>query len=98
MEKVFIMTKQIEAQFKIYHEANPHVFESFKKFATEVKNMGKEQYSANSIFERMRWHTEIETVGERFKLSNNYRAYYARKLMDEYPEFYGFFRIKQLDN
>lgn len=90
------MAAHIQEAFEKYHKANPHVFEFFKHFSTQAKKSGMQQFSANAIFERMRWHLNIETIGEPFKLSNNYRAYYARKLMKECPEFEGFFKIKQL--
>mgnify|MGYP003629599682 CR=1 FL=1 len=90
------MAAHIEEAFEKYHKANPHVFKHFKHFANQAKTTGMKQFSANAIFERMRWYLNIETFGEPFKLSNNYRAYYARKLMVDCPEFEGFFKIKQL--
>lgn len=81
--------------FKNYDQENPQIYEGFVKFAKEAKMRGFKNYSAYSIFELMRWHTGIEGKGE-FKLSNNYRPDYARKMMAEYPEFEGFFRIKEL--
>lgn len=91
-----VMVDVIKQNFERFDGENPHVFEAFKKFATQVKDTGKNSYSAKSIFERMRWHSEIETVGESFKLCNNYTAHYARKLMNDCPEFEGFFRTKEL--
>ena len=90
------MAKHIEEKFETYHKDNPHVYDLFVKFAKEAKGSGMTKFSANGIFERIRWFTNIETTGERFKISNNYRPYYARKMMKEYPEFEGFFSIKEL--
>lgn len=90
------MANNIQVRFEEYHKNNPHVYDMFVKFAKEAKKSNRKKYSAKSIFERMRWHTEIETQGEPFKLSNNYTAYYARKVMEELPEFDGFFRTKEL--
>ena len=81
--------------FKTYDRENPQIYEGFVKFAKEAKLRGFKNYSAYSIFELMRWHTGTSGKGE-FKLCNNYRPDYARKLMAEYPEFEGFFRIKEL--
>ena len=83
-------------KFKEYHDKNPQVFEMFKRFSQEAKQAGFKKFSAKAVFERMRWYTDIETKGEPFKLSNNYHAYYARKLMEEVPEFDGFFRTKMI--
>jgi hypothetical protein len=72
------------------------VYELFKRFAFEVIRRGHKHYSANAIFERIRWHTDIETNGDPFKLSNNHRAYYARLFMHDHPEYEGFFRTKEI--
>lgn len=77
-----------------YHRQNPQVYELVEKFTFEVINRGKATYSINAIFERIRWHSEIETDGEEFKLSNNHRAYYARLFMHYHPEHEGFFKTK----
>lgn len=90
------MTKLTE-KFNEYHSTNPHVYEMFKRFAHEAKGAGFKTYSAKAVFERMRWFTDIETTGEKFKLSNNYHAYYARKLMQDAAEFTGFFRTKHIE-
>ena len=71
------MSDTLKLQWWAFHNANPHVYELFEKFTFDVIRRGYSNYSANAIFERIRWHTEIETDGE-FKLSNNHRAYYAR--------------------
>ena len=81
--------------FKKYDKENPHIWEGFFKYAKQAKAKGFKNYSANGIFEIMRWHTGIHGNGE-YKISNNYRPDYARKMMKEYPEFEGFFRVKEL--
>ena len=90
------MAKHIEEKFEVYHEQNPQVYGLFIKFTKQAKQSGIKNYSSKSVFERMRWHVDIETVGEVFKLNNNYTAYYARKMMQDYPEFSDFFRIREL--
>lgn len=81
--------------FEKYDRENPHIWEAFKKYSKQAKAKGFKQYSANGIFEIIRWHTNIEST-EKYKISNNYRPDYARKMMAEHPEFEGFFRTKQL--
>lgn len=82
-------------KFEKYHEANPRVYELFKRFAREAKARRK-RYSASAIFERIRWHSEVETNGGDFKINNYFRPWYARKLMEECPEFRGFFETRRL--
>ena len=45
--------------FKSYHEKNPQIWEAFQKFARQAKARGFKHYSANGIFEIIRWHTEV---------------------------------------
>jgi hypothetical protein len=83
-------------EFNKFHKENPNVWELFVKFTFDVIRTGRKNYSVNAVFERIRWHTDIETTGKQFKLSNNHRAYYARYFHEKYPEYDGFFRTKQL--
>jgi len=90
------MAKHIEEKFETYHKDNPHVYDLFVRFAKEAKESGRDKFSAYAIFERIRWFVDVETRGDRFKVNNNYRPYYARKMMEEYPEFHDFFHIREL--
>lgn len=79
-----------------FHRQNPEVYQMVEKFTFDVISRGFENYSINSVFERIRWHTDIETMDQApFKLSNNHRAYYARYFMHLNPQFDGFFRTKE---
>tara|TARA_R110002020_G_scaffold225802_3_gene435991 strand:+ start:1029 stop:1298 length:270 start_codon:yes stop_codon:yes gene_type:complete len=81
--------------FKTYDKQNPQIWNEFKKYAFEAKQKGFLRYSAYSIFEIIRWHTKVNGKGK-FKINNNFRPDYARKMMQEYPQFKGFFRTKEL--
>ncbi len=81
--------------FKKYDEENPQIWKEFKKIAKQAKAMGFKRYSANGIFEIMRWNTGVKGKGQ-YKISNNYRPDYARKMMKEFPRFADFFVIKPL--
>jgi len=87
---------KLKDEFDKFHKENPEVWELFVKFTFDVINTGRRNYSVNAVFERIRWHTDIETTGKPFKLSNNHRAYYARHFHEKYPDYDGFFRTKQL--
>ena len=86
----------IKRQWWRWHRMNPHVYELFTRFTLDVIRRGFKQYSSKAIIERIRWHTEIETAGEEFKMNNNYAPYYARLFMKDYPEHAEFFRTKRL--
>lgn len=85
----------IGSKARSFDVENPHVYELLKQFSAEVRRRGYDAYSINSVFERIRWHTDIETTNKTFKLSNNHRAYYARKLMALEREFEGFFDTRE---
>ena len=90
------MTKLVN-RFNQFHNDNPHVYTLFKRFTFMAIGRGHQRLSAWMIANRIRWETQIETISvEDYKLSNDYIALYARKFMKDYPEFDGFFRIKEM--
>lgn len=89
-------TDQLLDSFSKFHENNPDIWKLFQRFALDVINSGQDRYSANAIFERIRWHVEIDTKGSEVKLSNNHRAYYARLFHLAHPQHDGFFRNRRL--
>ena len=90
------MSEDIKRKWWIFHHDNPTIYELFKRFTFEVIERGHDKYSSKAIFERIRWHTDIETNGDEFKMSNNYTPYYARFFMHEHPQYEGFFRTQIL--
>lgn len=82
--------------FEQYHNDNPRTWKLFLFYAFRTKAKGFKHYSAKAIFELVRWHEGIPYGANGFKLNNIYTADYARKLMNEYPEFQGFFRTRDL--
>lgn len=92
------MTK-LEKDFMEFHKENPHVYELFKRFTKAAMSSGRKTYSAKAIFERIRWHTDIETnesLG--FKLNNNHCPYYTRMFAAQFPNQANFFRTRVLAN
>lgn len=87
---------EFEEAFQAFHKANPHVYELVKRFAYEVIARGYNHYSLTAIIQRVRWHTEIETSGDTFKINNNHAAYYARLFHDDHPQHAGFFRTRAI--
>jgi hypothetical protein len=86
----------LKKKFREFHDNNPRVWELLQRFTFEVINNGFKNYSVKAVFERIRWHTDVETSDPEFKLSNNHTAYYSRMFMDKYPEHEGFFRTHTL--
>jgi len=81
--------------FKTYDEENPKIWALFVHYASQAKQKGFTRYSANGIFEVIRFHTGV-SGNDGFKINNNYRPDYARKMEEMFPEFKGFFQKRQL--
>ncbi len=92
-----------ETAFEKFHAANPQVYQMFIALAREAKNKGYKRFSAEIIFNVIRWKTILKatstvrtTEGEKaIKLDNNHKAFYSRKLMKEFPEFDKFFETRK---
>lgn len=89
---LFDMTE--ESRFEAYHKANPHIYELFKRFTFEKIRAGAKNLGSKAVFERIRWETGVETVGDDFKVNNIFTPFYARLFMRDYPEHEGFFRVR----
>jgi len=82
--------------FSEYDQQNPKIWEYFKKYSFEAKKKGLTHYGAKSIFEIIRWHSNLYG-NDGFKLNNNYTSMYARKMIKEHPEFKGFFKLRKIN-
>ena len=81
-------------QFLWFHEANPEILIILEKISLDLVQQGWDKGSINLIFERVRWLYAIQTRGDKYKLNNNHRAFYARLLMMVNPGLDGFFSIR----
>ena len=81
-------------RFNNFNRDNPEVYELFKRFTFQAINKGHTKLSAWMIANRIRWETQIETVNDDYKISNDYIALYSRKFMKDHPEHDGFFKTK----
>jgi hypothetical protein len=81
--------------FADYHAANPHVYAAMRRFALEAKHAGRKHLGIGAVTERVRWETMVEGRGDSFKVNNNWRAFYARLLMEQEPELRGFFEVRR---
>jgi hypothetical protein len=98
-KKGYKMTKTVKTlkdRFDAYHGDNPHVYDMFKAYTFTAMKKGLAQYSAWAIVNRMRWESDVETTGNKFKLPNDFIALYARKFMEDFPAHSGFFRTKSM--
>lgn len=85
----------IEERFKVFHQENPHVYLKLKELAIFAKEGGARRIGIALLFERLRWFSLFETTGDKYKLNNNYRSLYARKLMENEPELEDLFETRR---
>jgi hypothetical protein len=94
-----VQSDTIQTRFEAFDKENPKLWEYIKRYALEVKRRGLIHYGIAAIIERARWELNVTISvldGEDFKINNNYRSRYARKLMAEVPDLVGFFRVRDL--
>jgi len=85
-----------EEAFKRFNELNPHVLAMMERESLKMKDHvpGLKHIGIDFIFARLRWLYAFTTGGDNFKLNNNFKAFYARELMDTCPSLEGFFHLR----
>lgn len=85
----------IQAFFAFRNE-NPHVERELVRLAREWQHARPgEQVGISMLWERMRWEIAVHTTGDSWRLNNDWRAFYARLLERDYPEFRGLFETRR---
>ena len=56
---------------------------------------GRQRLSIEVLYARLRWYSQIETTGDPYKPNNHFTAFYARLLMQAYPELAGLFELRR---
>lgn len=87
----------IADKFHAFHEANPHVYKSLVRLARRYKaRQHSRKLGISMLFELLRWDHMMTTTGDaEFKLNNNFRAYYARLIMDAEDDLRGIFNVRE---
>ena len=82
-------------KFWSFHRDNPHVYEQIKKLSLKMRKKGRKHYGIQTVFEVLRWYTDLKTTDTDFKINNDYAAFYSRMLMAREPSLKNFFRTRQ---
>lgn len=80
-----------------FHVRNPQVMRMAVDIARYVKGRGLKRYGIGAIWEILRFRA-LETLGDKYKLNNSYRAWYARAIMKGYPDLEGFLSTRESPN
>ena len=85
----------LDQQLEAFHAENPHVYEMLRHLALDAARHGR-RLGIAMLFEVLRWQYAMNTTDQasEFKLNNNYRAFYARLLMEKEPELQDYFETR----
>jgi hypothetical protein len=88
----------IQAEFEQFHNLNPWVYRALVSIAKDLVDRGHTRIGIGMLFEVLRWHYVRATTDpvSDFKLNNNYRSRYARRIMDHEPGLAGVFEVREL--
>jgi hypothetical protein len=93
-QKLFNYKSDLYKKFIEYDAVNPEVYRMFEKFTFEAIKSGYQNSGSQMIIERIRWESIVVAKNDKFKINNDYAAFYSRKFMKEYPMHKNFFRIR----
>ena len=79
---------QTSRRWSLVKRKNPRG--SLARLALELKHAGHPRYSMDGLFHMRGWETRLSTGNLGLKVNNNYTAYAARDLMEQYPQLKGF--------
>jgi hypothetical protein len=86
----------IEARFRAFHEANPHVYGLLRALALDYLRAGHDRCGIKMLYEVLRYQSGIYTkTNEPYQLNNDFTALYARLLMEQEPVLDGFFETRK---
>ena len=86
------MTKH---EFEQWLEENQAIFEAFCKEAIKISNIGFKHYSARTIIEFLRHHTNLRETSGGFKINNDAVPHMARMFANKYPEAKNLFEYRK---
>lgn len=90
-----LFDEKTESAFRIYHEANPEIYNWFKLFAFEKIQRGAKHIGAKQIFEMLRFESPVNANGDPFKVNNSFTSAYTRMFLRDYPEYADKFELRK---
>lgn len=91
------MNPDLDEQFDDFHMRHPEVMRHLTRLCYQAVSRGRTRIGIGQLFEVLRWQRNIGRDAEdEFKLNNNLRSRYARRLMADHPEFEGLFETRKL--
>ena len=90
--------KTIKESFDEFDQKNPLVYELFKtQVHRAIRIKKKNKISAKQILGYLRWEVFLRTDAPTgFKINDAYTAHYARKFIDDLPQFRNIFEFRRI--
>jgi hypothetical protein len=90
---------RIYKRFDKFHSNNPEVYNNLVRLAREFRRKGSNhnrKMGIGMLYEVLRWnyYMNVEAGEEEYKLSNDFRAPYARLIMDQEPDLQDAFNLR----
>ena len=83
-------------RFVVYHLFNPETWAAYEAATLGAIKSGKGKLGVGAITEMLRWEDfDVGDKAEGYRLSNSFRAFYARMFASAYPEHDGLFVYKK---
>lgn len=82
-------------EFENWLEENQQIFDAFCLEALKAKSKGFKHYSARTIIEFLRHHTNLREVSGGFKINNDAVPYMARLFSQLHPSLHDFFEYRK---
>lgn len=86
----------IQQKFEAFDRENPQVYAELVRMSRILHERGRTKIGIDLLFAQIRWMSLMSTEGDDFKLNNNFRSRYARKILAEHPEFDALFETRAL--
>jgi hypothetical protein len=86
------MTK--DEKFKQYDTNHPEVYQYLLFLCDNLRRRGLKRYGISPLLELIRWEFRVNRGNDDFKIQNDFKPWYARKIAQENPEFAEFFEFR----
>lgn len=96
IQPVRVEGETIQERFESFHELNPWVYRAFVQLTVDWLLQGHARVGIGMLTEVLRWQYGRQTTGDVFKINNDFRSRYVRKMLDEYPSFREAFETRTL--
>ncbi len=85
---------KLTERFNNFHANNPQVYDEFKRITFISIERGFKKIGGDFIANIIRWESRVSSAGDKFKINNDFTAFYSRMFEKEYPLLKGTFRLR----